>query len=137
MRAYGSNIGWNLGFELGWSVGMVMGAFIGCPLENSIGLFLGLAIFMTFFTWEEYLVGVSLGALGGLGIFTREGSLVGLSPGFPLGSPLGYPNPGVVLPGTLLGASHGLLFGSELIMYWCSCLYPDNFHKDTCAWGGG
>ena len=60
-------------------------------------MFLGLELFHYFFTREEYLVGFSLGTLGGLIIFIGERSLVGLSLGLPLGFPLEYPNPGAVL----------------------------------------
>ena len=58
------------------------------------------------------MVGVSLISLFGLEIDTGEGSLVGLSPGLPLGYSLESPSYGVVLPGTLLSAPLGLWFGS-------------------------
>ena len=50
------------------------------------------------------MVGFSLGKLAGLMIGTVEGSLVGLSLGITIVTPLEYPNPGDDLPVTLLGA---------------------------------
>ena len=61
------------------------------------------------------MIGVSLGALGGLVIGTREGSLVGLSLVFTIKYPFEYPNTRYVLPGTLLVTSLGLWFGSEFV----------------------
>ena len=70
LRASGSDIGWDMGFELGWSVGMVLGEPVGSLLEVSIIIFIGMALQNYFGTWEGYLVGHSLGALGGLIIGT-------------------------------------------------------------------
>ena len=53
------------------------------------------------------MVVFSLGTLVGLIIGTGEGSLVGLSLVLTLGYPLGYPNPGAYLTGTLLGMPLG------------------------------
>ena len=63
------------------------------------------------------MVGVSLGTLGVLIIGTAEVSLVGLSLGLSLGSPLEYKNTGYVLPGMLIGAPFSLWFGSEAVRY--------------------
>ena len=60
-------------------------------------MFLGLEFGTYFGTREGYLVGVLLETLVGLMIGTEEESLVGLSPGLTLVSPLEYPNTGVVL----------------------------------------
>lgn len=57
---------------------MVLIAPVGSPLVDSIGMFLGLELDNNFGTQEGYLVGLSLGALGGLMIGTGEGSLDGL-----------------------------------------------------------
>ena len=45
---------------------MVLGEPVGYPLGSSILTFPGLVLGNYFGIWEEYLVGVSLGALGGL-----------------------------------------------------------------------
>ena len=58
-------------------------------------MFLRLLLGNYFFTREGYLVGVLLGAMGGLIIGTVEGSLVGLSLVLPLGHLNEYQNPGV------------------------------------------
>ena len=49
---------------------MVLREHVGSPLVESTAIFLGLEIFNCFSTWEGYLVGVSLGALGVMMIFT-------------------------------------------------------------------
>ena len=65
-------------------------------------------------------------------IGTLYGSLVGLSRGLPLGSPLESQNSGADLHDTLMGTPIGLWFGSEAV----SCLnyYPRlmDFHEATC-----
>ena len=68
---------------------------------------------------------ISLGPMAGFVIGTGEVYLVGLSLGFPLGYPLDYPNPGAELSGTLLVASLGLWFFSDMV--WgvgISCVPP-------------
>ena len=52
-------------------------------------------------------------------VFTGGISLVGLSLGIPLVPPLEYPNPVVVMHGTLIGMPLGMWFGSEAVRYWC------------------
>ena len=88
---------------------------VGSPLGYFIIIFLGLALFNSFGTQEEYLVIVSLVILTGLIICAVEGSLVVLSLVIPLGYLLEYPNPGADLYGTLLGAAIGLWFGSDVV----------------------
>ena len=56
LKTYGSEIGWDLGFELGLPVGMILGAPFGYPLVYYINMFLLLALFNSFFTWEVCLV---------------------------------------------------------------------------------
>ena len=50
-------------------------------------------------------------------VFTGGISLVGLSLGIPLVPPLEYPNPGVVMHGTLMGMPLGMWFRSEAVRY--------------------
>ena len=107
----------DLGFKLGWSVFMVLVAPVWYPLEGSIGIFIGLVLSNSFGTWEESLVGVSLGTLIGLMIFTGKVYFVGLSLGLPLGLPLGYTNIEAVLSGTLLGATIGFWVLYEAVSY--------------------
>ena len=77
------------------------------------------------------MVVVLFGTLVGLMIGTGEVSLVGLSLVLPLGYPLESTNTGVDMPGTLMGASLGLWFGSEAVRCWCYwCLLVDCC-KDT------
>ena len=95
---------------------MVLGAPFGSTLEKSIRILLGLVLGNYFGIWEGSLVGVSLGPPDGLIIGTVEGSLVGLSLRLTLGSPLEYPNTGDKIPDTLMSASLGLCFGSELVL---------------------
>ena len=91
---------WAMGFELNFSVYMETGSPIIYPLEYSINMFIGLALENSFGTWDVSLVGVSLGPIYGLMTVTEEVSLVWLSLGLALGSPFGYPNPGltVIIP---------------------------------------
>ena len=70
LRSSGSEIFCDQGYKLGLSVGMVLREHVGSPLVESTAIFLGLEIFNCFSTWEGYLVGVSLGALGVMMIFT-------------------------------------------------------------------
>ena len=77
-----------LGFEPVLTVGMLMGAHVGYPLGYSIKILVGLALVNSFGTWELYLVVIPLSTLDGLMIGAVELSLVGLSLGLPLGSPL-------------------------------------------------
>ena len=79
LRAYGSDLGWDLIFELGLSVVMVLGAPFRYPIGYSIDTLLVLALGNQFETWEESLVGVLIATLAGLMIGNGEGSLVGLS----------------------------------------------------------
>ena len=51
---------------------MILVSSDGYPFEVSIDVFLGLVIENYFSMWLGYLVGVSLGALGGLIIGTEE-----------------------------------------------------------------
>ena len=81
-------IGWDLGFELGSSVCMLLGATFGIPLEGSITMLFVLALVNYFGICEGYLVVFSLVTMGELAIGTGEGSMVGLSLGIPLVSPL-------------------------------------------------
>ena len=81
-------LGAHVGYPLVGSIRIVMGSPVVSPLGVSIGMFLVLELGNYFGTREEYLVGVSLGAWGGLIVGTWEGSLVGLSLGLPLGYPL-------------------------------------------------
>ena len=76
-------------------------------------MLLGLEIGTSFGSLVVSFVGVSIGTLIGFMIGSGGVSLVGLSPGIQIGSPLESPNPGAVLPGTMLGAPLGLWFGSE------------------------
>ena len=96
-------------------------------------MLLGLAIGDYFGTWEVTLVGVSLGTMCGLMIGTVEESIFGLSLVLPLVSPLESPNPGADLPGTLLGAPHGLCFGFEVVRCRCSCRRFTDLREDTCG----
>ena len=129
LRKYGSEFGWAMCFELGFSDGIAMGAPVGSPLGYSIKMFLGLELCYQFFTWEVYLVEVSLGRLSGSMIGTGEGYLVGLSLVLPLRSSLEPLNPGAQLPGTLLVAPSGLWFGYEVRRCMCSCLRLLDFHE--------
>ena len=61
---YWSEIGWDLVSELGLSVVIVLVTPVGSPLEDSIKMFLGLALGISLGTLEGYLIGVSVGTLG-------------------------------------------------------------------------
>ena len=100
---------------------MVLIEPVGHPLGDLVRIFLDLALVNSFNTWEVFLVGVSLGSLGGFMIGNEKGYLVCLSLGLPLVSPVEYRNPGDVLPGTLLGGPLGLWFGSESVRFKYSC----------------
>ena len=80
-----------------------------------MNVLLGFSYYNSSGTWEVYLVGISLGQMDALMIGTDEGSVVGLSLVFPLGSPLDSPNPGADLSGTLLYAPLGLWFFSDVV----------------------
>ena len=114
MRKYWSEIGWDLGFELGLPVVMVLVTPFWSPLGYPINLLLGLAIDNSFIPWGGYLVGVSLGTMNDLVVFTGEGFLVGLSLVLPLGSPLDSTNTGLtdIILGVSLGNPPGYLLGS-------------------------
>ena len=58
---------------------MVLGAPVGSPFDGSIVIFIVLVLGNYFKKEGIYLVGVSLGVIGGLMICTWEGSLVLLS----------------------------------------------------------
>ena len=79
LRAYGYGLCWYLLFELVFPVGMVMVVPVGYPVDDSINIFIGLLIGISFGTWEGSLVKVSLGTISGLMIGTGEGYFVGLS----------------------------------------------------------
>ena len=99
-------------------------------------MFIRFALGNSFGTWVGYLVGVSLVKMGGLLIGTGELFLVGLSMVFTLGYLLESPNPGSVLPGTLIETPIGFWFGSEAVRYWCSCRRLTDFRKYTYrGWG--
>ena len=51
-------------------------------------------------------------------IGTVEVSLVSLSMGLPHGYPLESTNTGVDMHGTVIGSSHGLWFGYEVVRCW-------------------
>ena len=111
---------------------MVLIEPVGSPLGYYINMLLGLVLFNSFGTWEEYLVGFIIGRLAGLMIGTGGRYLVGLSVGIPLGSPLESPNPDDEMPDTLLGTPLGSWFGSEVDMCLCSCSQLMDCHGDTC-----
>ena len=67
---------------------MVLGAPVGSPSVGSIVIFILLVLGNYFKTEGIYLVGVSLGIIGGLMIYTWEGYLVLLSLVLSLGYPL-------------------------------------------------
>ena len=67
---------------------MVLGSPVGYPPVGSIVMFIILVLGNSFKTEGIYLVGVSLGVIGGLMICTWEGSLVLLSLVLSLGYPL-------------------------------------------------
>ena len=78
-------------------------------------MFLGLEFDWSFGTWEWFFVVVLLGPLYGVIIGTGEGYLGRWSLALTLWSQLEFPNPWAELPGTLLGASIGLWFGSDVV----------------------
>ena len=80
-----------------------------------MNVLLGFSYYNSSGTWEGYLVGFSLVPMAVLMIGTDEGSVVGLSLVFPLGSPLDSPNPGADLSGTLLYAPLGLWFFFDVV----------------------
>ena len=67
-----------MGFELGSLSGVDLGATFGYPIEDSFEVIIGFALVNNFVKWEAYFVLVSLSALGGFIIGTKEGYLVGL-----------------------------------------------------------
>ena len=93
---------------------MVLKSPVGYPLGYSINMLILLALVNSFGTWEVYLFGVSLDTLSGLIIGTGEGSLVGLSMGLPLGSPLESQN-----PGDEISYLFGSLTGKILVIWPC------------------
>ena len=113
---------------------MVLGSPVVCTLLYYINIFLGLALCNSFGIREGYLVGISIGTLVGLMIGNGEVSLVGLSLGLTLGSPLDSPNPGAELPGTLMGVPLGFWFGSEALRCLCCFCLIMYFQEATC-WG--
>ena len=100
---------------------MVLGEPVGSLLRYSINMLLVLENFNSFGTWGGFLVGVSLGPLAGLMVFTVEVSLVVLSLGLPHGCPLDSPNNGSDLPVMLLIKPLGLWFGSDV--FWVLDIY--------------
>ena len=114
MRPSGPGIGLDIGFEHGWSVGMVLVAPVVSPLENSISMLLGLALVISFGSWEVSFIGVSLGTLVVLMNVTGKGFFFGLKLGLRLGLSPESPNTGIVIVSLFVSLT-GMILGESLV----------------------